>query len=137
MKATLGTIRSWSDLPIGRGGMRLFQVAWTSDGDQKFTATTPMELMGWLHEMETVPDGDDVPTDNYDITLLNANGRDVAGAALANRSDTTVQMVKPIVNSIWQSAWIDGKLTITITTAGVATNGELLIYYQPTQNKEI
>ncbi len=134
MKASKGVVRSWSDKAIGRNGMRLFQVAWTSgaNGDANlFTGITPMELTGWLHEIETDPDGTTAPTVDYDITLLNANGRDVAGGVLTDRHTSTTQMVKPLINSIQQKAWIDGKLTVTITAAGTSKKGELLIYYQP------
>jgi len=133
MKPTKGVVRSWSDKFIG-SGMRLFQVAWTSgaNGDANlFTCPTDLDITGWIHEIETDPDGTTVPTASYDITLLNANGRDVAGGALANRSNSATEMDKPLVNSIQQKAISDGPLTITITAAGTSKKGELLIYYEP------
>ena len=133
MKPTKGAVRSWSDKAISND-MRLFQVAWTSGtgGDVNlFTCPTDMDITGWIHEIETDPDGTTAPTDNYDITLVNANGRDVAGGALANRDTAVTEVVKPVVNSIQQKAINDGILTITITAAGDTKKGELLIYYEP------
>ncbi len=136
MKPTAGAVRTWSDKAIAMFPikMRLFQVAWTSgtDGDiNLFTCVTDMDITGWIHEIETDPDGSTAPTPSYDITLVNANGRDVAGGALANRSATATEIVKPVVNSIQQEAISQGPLTITITAAGDTKKGEVLIYYEP------
>lgn len=136
MKPTKGAVRSWSDKAISTFPikMRLFQVAWTSgtNGDANlFTCPTDIDITGWVHEIETDPDGTTPPTASYSITLINANGRDVAGGALASRSNSATEMVKPVVNSIQQKAISDGKLTITITAAGTLKKGEVLIYYEP------
>ena len=133
MKPSKGTVRSWSDKHIAPG-MRLFQIAWTSGtgGDiNLFTCVSDMNITGWIHEIETDPDGTAAPTASYDITLINSNGRDVAGGALVNRSASAAEMVKPIVNSIWQKAINEGPLTVTIVAAGDTKKGELLIYYEP------
>ena len=136
MKPTKGTVRSWSDKSISRNAieMRLLQVAWTTGANgaaNLFTCSTDLDIDGWIHEIETDPDGTTPPTASYDITLLNNNGRDVAGGALANRSNSATEMVKPVVNSIQQEAVCDGPLIITITAAGIEKKGEILIYYEP------
>lgn len=133
MKPTKGTVISWSDRHIS-AGMRLFQIAWQSgtSGDiNLFTCITDIDITGWIHEIETDPDGTDPPTASYAITILNTNGRDVAGGALASRSSSNTEMVKPVVNSIQQKVICNGVLTITITAAGDEKKGELLIYYEP------
>jgi hypothetical protein len=138
MIPTQGAVRSFSDKAISMFPikMRLFQVAWTSSADTNggadlFTCVTDIDITGWIHEIETDPDGTTAPTAAYDITLINANGRDVAGGALANRSATATEIVKPLVNSIQQKVISHGPLTITITAAGDEKKGELLIYYEP------
>ena len=133
MTPTKGVVRTWSDSLVGVT-LRLFQTASTSGASADanlFTAVTSMDITGWIHEVETDPDGTTAPTASYDITLLNSNSRDVMGGSLANRSNSSTEMVKPVIDSIQQKAWNDGPLTITITAAGTSKKGEILIYYEP------
>ncbi len=127
-----GTVTSWSDKPIGSGTIRLFQVSYVSSsaGGGLFTCSTSKELTGWILEVETDP-GATTPDDNYDITLLNANGRDVMGGALANRDQSTTEVTKPTVNGSSREAIVDGLLVITVTAMGNAKTAEILIYYLP------
>jgi len=133
MKPSAGTVRTYSDTPRGHGGMRVFQVAYTTHASAgTFTCDTPIDITGWIHEVETDPaPSTPQPDDNYNITLKNSNGRDVMGGALASRDETNTEMVKPIVNSIWQKAWNEGPLSIAVTAAGNSKEAELLIYYEP------
>lgn len=139
MNPSAGTVRSWSDKRIGggrwgKGGksvMRLLQIAYTTHASAgTFTCVTDWEIRGWIHEVETDP-GSPSPDDNYSITLKNDNGRDIMGGTLGSRDETNAEMVKPIVNSIWQKAWSQGLLTIAVTSAGNSRKAELLIYYEP------
>ncbi len=125
-----GTVTSWSDKPIGSGTIRLFQISYVSSsaGGGLFTCSTSKELTGWILEVETDP-GATTPDDNYDITLLNANGRDVMGGALANRDQSTTEVAKPAISG--GVAIVDGVLIITVIAMGNANTAEILIYYLP------
>jgi len=133
MKPTAGTIASWSDKRVGggRSNMRLLQISYVTDsGAGTFTCVTDWEIRGWIHEVETDP-GATAPDDNYGVTIKNDNGRDIMGGALANRDETNSEMVKPIVDSVWQKARSQGLLTIAVTSAGNSRTAEILIYYEP------
>ena len=80
--------------------------------------------------METDP-GATAPTTLYDITLVNANGRDVMGGALADRSATVTEDTMPLKNGNYTVVHNDGLLTITVTAAGNSKTAEILIYYLP------
>ncbi len=125
-----GTITSWSDTPVGPGPVRLFQISYVSSsaGGGLFTCSTSKDLTGWILLVETDPGTAD---DNYSITLLNANGRDVMGGALANRDETNTEAVMPLQNGNYTAVFNDGLLTITVTAMGNANTAEILIYYLP------
>ena len=130
---TKGTVTSASDTVISASGIRLFQVSYTTGtgGDiNLFTCSTGKPITGWILLVETDP-GATAPTDNYDITLLNANGRDVMGGALTNRDTANTEAVLPLLNGNYSAVWNEGPLTITVTAAGDSKTIELLIYYLP------
>lgn len=126
-----GTVTSWSDAPIGAGDVRLFQVSYvTASSGETFTCSTGKDITGWIILVETDP-GATAPTTLYDITLVNANGRDVMGGALADRSATAAEAVLPSISSTSTPVFNDGALTITVTAAGNSKTAEILIYYLP------
>ena len=85
--------------------------AFVTTGGAVLTPAT-LNISGWyLESVETNP-GTIGPTNLYDITILNSNGYDVAGALLTNRSISNTEKVylagvgQPIFHDTW---------TITIT----------------------
>lgn len=91
----------------------------------------PTKLKGYIVGMETAPgkDGnltDNLPTDQYDITLDDPYDCDIAGASLANRSGTVAEKVVPS-----QPLPIDSEITLEISAAGNAMRGRLIIYISP------
>lgn len=91
----------------------------------------PKRIVGRIALIETIPgaNGDKTttcPTDQYDITLLDAYGYDVADGTLANRSGSVAEAVvyeEPLT--------IDSDLTLTIASAGNSKTGRLIIYVDP------
>jgi len=91
----------------------------------------PKRITGKIALIETIPgaNGDKTttcPTDQYDITLPDAYGYDVADGTLANRSNTVAETVvfeEPVA--------IDSDLTLTIAAAGNSKTGRLIIYVDP------
>jgi len=93
------------------------------------------KIRGTLHKIETIPglyngylapvigDTPALPTDLYDITLLDPYGLDVADGTLVNRSGTLPEVVvfsggKYIV---------DSEITVTIANAGDSKKGRIII----------
>jgi hypothetical protein len=84
-------------------------------------------INGRISTIETIPGALGVPattppTDLYDVTLLDAYGYDVADGNLANLSSTlakTLVFDTPIA--------INSEITLTISAAGDAKNGRIII----------
>jgi hypothetical protein len=85
----------------------------------------PSRLRGFIRKIETNPagTGGTIPTDNYDITLLDADGVDVAAGSLADRDSTTSEVVIPAA-----PIYIDTELTFTLASAGSNTLGACTLY---------
>ena len=91
----------------------------------------PTKLKGYIVGLETIPgkDGnltDNLPTDQYDITLDDPYDYDIAGASLANRSGTVAEKVVPS-----QPLPIDSEITLEISAAGNATKGRIILQIAP------
>jgi len=95
-------------------------VAWTDDTAGTTLAINPVTygIVGWyLYSAETNPGT--APTDNYDITLVDADVGDIAGGTLMNRDTITTELVNlgvapagfPIIRG-----------TFTFTLSGNAVN---------------
>ena len=69
---------------------------------------------GLLLGVQTVP-GATAPTDDYDITITNAQGLDVMGGALANRDAVSTEFSLPAVNGTYGYVPITGPLSINIS----------------------
>lgn len=85
-----------------------------SDGSIVNGTLNPVTLgiEGWyLYTVETDP-GTTAPTDNYDLVINDANGFDVSGGLLANRSTSVTQLVNigtathgfPVMRGNWTLA---------------------------------
>jgi len=97
--------------------------SWTSTAGGAADLITVNALYGQVIAMVTIPDATDAPTDNYDITITDAEGYDVMQAAGANRSATATQTVVPTATSV-----AHGTLTINVTNAGNAKKGVAILY---------
>jgi len=86
-----GTVTTTSDKEIGSSGVRLLQVSYTTaSSGGTFTCVTNNDVTGWILNVETDP-GATAPTTLYDVDLDNANGRDIMGGALDDRSATETE----------------------------------------------
>lgn len=91
----------------------------------------PKKLKGYLRSFATIPGllGDKattVPTDQYDITLLDAYGFDVLGGNGANRSSSVEERTYST-----GEVEIDSELTLTISAAGDNKTGRMILYFDP------
>jgi hypothetical protein len=110
-------------------------LSWTSDASGNATFTTD-GISGAILRVVTNPDDAAAPTDNYNVTLRDADGVDVLSGQGAARdavnaehfcpgvllSDGATSSVVPVV--------VAGKLTLGVTGAGNAKKGSLTVYYR-------
>jgi hypothetical protein len=106
--------------------VKKIKAEWTSGtGDYAGAAsgTTTAAFDGQILALVTDPDGDDAPSDNYDITLTDADGIDVLWGAGADRDTANTEYVTSGLGYVANS-----KLTFTIASAGDAKEGVAYIY---------
>lgn len=107
-------------------------LAWTADAgavpNTVINAAT-YGLAGWyLYSAETNP-GATAPTADYDIVLNDADGVDVSGGLLMNRSDTVTQLVL-IGNATHGFPVVRSNLTMVLTNNAVgAATGTLILTF--------
>ena len=87
-----------------------------------YSTPQPKKLTGFIRKIETNP-GSTAPTDNYDITLLDADSVDVAAGALLDRDTSTSEIIVPA-----SPIYIDSEITLTIAAAGSNKVGVCTIY---------
>jgi len=111
------------------GEINVLQMTWTTDSSGNFTATdTAYPIEGYLMLVETDPSAT-APTAAYDIVLNNANGVDVMGGALGDRSATATEMTLPLLNGSYTMLPVPGVLTMDVTNAGNSKSGVIRIYF--------
>jgi len=106
----------------GRGIQRV-EVAWTSTAGG--AASAAQFLFGKLCRVTTIPNGVAAPTDNYDVTLVDEDGVDVAGGNLADRDTANTENVVFANKEV-----IGGLLTPTVANAGNAKQGTIVIWLE-------
>jgi hypothetical protein len=118
---------------------RIVTISWIAHTDGTFTSvstdsyyssagkTITQEIKGYyLYSVETDP-GSTAPQDDYDITLTDANGLDIAGGLLANRDTTNTEMVNVGTASFGYPV-IRGPLTVAISGNNVnSATGRIIL----------
>lgn len=99
--------------------------AWTSDGSGDASGTSTNSYSGDILGLVTVPGtGDDKPSDNYDLTITNADSVDVLNGSGANRDNTNPEYVQGT-----SLGWVtNSPLTATIAEAGATKSGTAYLY---------
>lgn len=93
------------------------------------TVQTTYNVNGYIYLVETDP-GTPAPDDNYDLTLTNANGADIMGGSIANRSATATQRSFPLVGTSSAVVPNKGKLTLNVTNNSASgARFKVRIYY--------
>lgn len=108
----------------GRDISRVRKITWTWTSATGGTASlvTPEPVYGEVVALLTDP-GTPAPTDNYDITITDADGYDVMQGAGANRDTANTETAVPTAKSV-----AFGLLTIDITNAGDEKSGVAVLY---------
>ena len=116
-------------LQVG-GEIQVLVMEWTTDSSGDLTATdTGYAIEGFLMLVETDPSGTAAPTADYDITLKDANGLDVMGGALSDRSATATEATMPLLNGNYTMLPIPSTLSMDVTSAGNSKSGVIRIYF--------
>ncbi len=129
LAAAAGTVTQTVDKYMSPDvNMRILTFTWTAsadDGSVPPTATSAVntsDIIGWyVYAIETNP-GAVAPTASYDIVVNDAEGLDIAGGMLANRSASATEKSTPRLDStysIFGGVLIDGALTLVITGQSV------------------
>lgn len=112
--------------------VRKITTSWTSDGAGAASAT--ITFAGRILRVVTNP-GAAAPTDNYDVTFIDADGLDLFMAKGVDRDTINSEhfcpgmvMTDAAVNTVAPITYI-GSATLTIAAAGAAKNGAVVIYY--------
>jgi len=111
-----------------KGIVAKWQGDWVADGAGDATQT--MNLCGELNRFVTVPSDILVPLDNYNVTLLDANGMDVLQGLGLLRDQTNIEQDLPNLNGVPIS--VEGVHTLTVDTAGDSNAGQFTIYLRQT-----
>lgn len=108
--------------------VKKIKFSWTSEdgGDDagKADGTTTYAYDGELIALVTVPDGDDAPTNNYDVVISDSDSLDVLLGQGADRSNVNTEMVARAN----LGAVAGSKLTLSIANAGNAKEGTVYVY---------
>lgn len=98
--------------------------AWTSSAGGAADGTTTKVFDGRIIGFATIPDSGTAPTDNYDLTILDADGHDVLLGQGANRDTATTEYVSEA-----SLAGVAGStLALHVTNAGAAKLGVAIIW---------
>jgi len=127
--AVTGAIGTVTREDIGAGVTKV-TIPWTSDASAGSVGEIAVELpAGTLLRLRTDPDGDDAPTDDYDVTLLDAiGGADVLGGVGANRDTANVEIAVPVEGTYFRPWIAGGDYYPTVAAAGNSKAGVIELY---------
>ena len=88
--------------------------------------------MAWFVLMAVANPGAVSPTDNYDITVIDAEGVDIFGGELNDLSATASQQRMPKIGSAYGARFVSGDaLTFSLTNQSVnSATGRLVILHK-------
>lgn len=112
---------------ITHGTIKKIKAEWVSGtAAEEGTAvgTTTNAYSGRIIGACTVPDAVEAPTDDYDITVADSDGVDIALGALLNRDTADTEYV----TEANMAGVAHSKLTISIDAAGASKEGTLYLY---------
>ena len=112
---------------ITHGTIKTIKAEWVSgtaaeDGTASGTTTNPFD--GRIIGATTVPDGVAAPTADYDITVADSDGVDIALGALADRHTANTEYVAEAS----MAGVAHSLLTISVAAAGTSKEGTLYLY---------
>lgn len=98
--------------------------SWSSDSAGDATKTTSETYNGRVLALLTDPDGDDAPTDNYDVVINDSDSHDILLGAGADRDEANTEYVTE--SSL--GAVSDSVLSLSVSNAGSGKAGVVAIW---------
>ena len=111
------------------GDVVAYTMSWTADAaDGSVPATASPLFNGYVFLVTTNP-GATAPTDNYDITLTDSDGVDIAGGELLNRDTANSEQAVPKVGAVYGSRYVEDGVTLNLSGNSVnSATGTVKIY---------
>jgi hypothetical protein len=128
---------SWNYVQNGKTGKLVILWKDTVEG-HTFSQQSTRSYYGSITRIVTDPDDTIVPTANYDMTLLDEDGVDVALNLLQNRHATNIESVYPTqagsTADTFTGVTVAGRLTLTSAPSesrveGKGASGKVTIYF--------
>ena len=108
------------------GGLQKVRWTWTCSSAGAYSEATTVRFNGSLQELITIPGtSGDAPTDQYDITITDANSVDTLGGQGANRSGTATEYKKASDGLGFVKSSL---LTLNVSNAGDIKQGTVELY---------
>ncbi len=114
------------DTDLSRSGLTAYRVAWLSDDGDGSVSLPFVTRPGRLIQYKIVPDGTDVPTTLYDLTILDADSADILEAGGVDLSATVATWTTSTARVFMDG----GTYTFTIAAAGNAKRGIVILYLE-------
>lgn len=113
-----------------RESVQVITVTWVAHTDGTVTAETiDIDPQGYVFMVVTNPGGT-APTTLYDITLTDADGVDIMGGKLADRSATASEQAIPaVMTGVYGGRYVIGGLTLNISNNSVNGAGGTVVIY--------
>lgn len=97
----------------------------TADADDASFPATAVNFRGsnvdsYVYMVLTDP-GSTAPTDNYDITITDADGADIMGGELQNRDTANTEVAIPKMDVIYGARRVNGAMTVNISGNSVSS----------------
>lgn len=105
-------------------------LSWTADASGNVTSSNiaSCNVNGHVLFVVTKP-GSTAPTDNYDLTIVDADGVDIMGGELANRDTVNSEQAMPKMGSSYGKRFVKGGLILTVSNNAVASaSGDVKLY---------
>jgi hypothetical protein len=118
-----GTVTQTWDSPV-------LTFSWTADVSGGSVPATASELSFEAFVCLVVTDpGTTAPTDNYDITITDADGVDIMGGQLLNRDTANSEHAVPKIGSAYGCRPFQGTMTVNIINNSVnSATGEVKVW---------
>ena len=115
------------------GNVRVLTFTCTADSSAHTfpVAASEIDIDGFVFLVVTNP-GTTAPTDDYDITLTDADSVDIMGGELEDRDEANSEQAVPLIDGVFGSRFVKGPLTITISNNSVnsAVTVVTVFYYR-------
>lgn len=116
--------------PTRVSNMNRLEIDWTSDNLGAVSSTLiTVPIGGQIEQVLLVHTGDDVPSNEYDISLTDEDGFDVlAGGGVDVAIAANVRLV-PVVGTYFKVV-VSGHLTLVVSGAGDTKSGKIVIFWK-------